>query len=155
MCVCCRQEVLNLSDNLDKLGPINWKLALCLAAIWVICYFCVWKGVKTTGKVSGNHTNVTCVRLHKSRYRYYNTMFYINCIGLPICGFKCCIKSSFVLNVKLHGQNTSFYRHVIKFTRDLIRYIAEYFFLVCKHQIPHDFSPTLLLWPHPGGVFDR
>uniref|UniRef100_H2TT73 Transporter n=1 Tax=Takifugu rubripes TaxID=31033 RepID=H2TT73_TAKRU len=45
------REVLNLSDNLDKLGPINWKLALCLAAIWVICYFCVWKGVKSTGKV--------------------------------------------------------------------------------------------------------
>ncbi|CAG06703.1 unnamed protein product, partial [Tetraodon nigroviridis] len=45
------REVLNLSDNLDKLGPVSWKLALCLVAIWVICYFCVWKGVKSTGKV--------------------------------------------------------------------------------------------------------
>lgn len=76
LCVCCRREVLNLSGNLDKLGPISWKLALCLAAIWVICYFCVWKGVKSTGKVSGNHTNVTCVRLHKSRYVYHYNVLY-------------------------------------------------------------------------------
>uniref|UniRef100_A0A3P9L6U2 Transporter n=1 Tax=Oryzias latipes TaxID=8090 RepID=A0A3P9L6U2_ORYLA len=45
------REVLRLSDSLDELGPISWKLALCLAAIWLICYFCVWKGVKSTGKV--------------------------------------------------------------------------------------------------------
>ncbi|KAG7241026.1 hypothetical protein INR49_026056 [Caranx melampygus] len=45
------REVLQLSSNLDELGPINWKLALCLAFIWLICYFCVWKGVKSTGKV--------------------------------------------------------------------------------------------------------
>lgn len=64
VCVSCRREVLNISDNLDSLGPISWKLALCLAAIWVICYFCVWKGVKSTGKVSVSHTKVTCVRLH-------------------------------------------------------------------------------------------
>uniref|UniRef100_A0A3B3D6U9 Transporter n=1 Tax=Oryzias melastigma TaxID=30732 RepID=A0A3B3D6U9_ORYME len=45
------REVLRLSDSLDELGPISWKLALCLAAVWLICYFCVWKGVKSTGKV--------------------------------------------------------------------------------------------------------
>uniref|UniRef100_A0A3Q1IHC7 Transporter n=1 Tax=Anabas testudineus TaxID=64144 RepID=A0A3Q1IHC7_ANATE len=46
------REVLRLSSNLDELGPISWKLALCLAAVWLICYFCVWKGVKSTGKVT-------------------------------------------------------------------------------------------------------
>ncbi|KAM4559550.1 sodium- and chloride-dependent GABA transporter 2-like isoform 2-T2 [Odontesthes bonariensis] len=45
------REVLRLSDTLDELGPVSWKLALCLAAVWLICYFCVWKGVKSTGKV--------------------------------------------------------------------------------------------------------
>ncbi|XP_053170262.1 sodium- and chloride-dependent GABA transporter 2-like [Scomber japonicus] len=45
------REVLRLSSSLDKLGPINWKLALCLAIVWLVCYFCVWKGVKSTGKV--------------------------------------------------------------------------------------------------------
>uniref|UniRef100_A0A8C6UUU9 Transporter n=1 Tax=Neogobius melanostomus TaxID=47308 RepID=A0A8C6UUU9_9GOBI len=45
------REVLHLSDNLDSLGPVSWKLALCLVAVWIVCYFCVWKGVKSTGKV--------------------------------------------------------------------------------------------------------
>lgn len=45
------REVLRLSDSLDGLGPVSWKLALCLAVVWVVCYFCVWKGVKSTGKV--------------------------------------------------------------------------------------------------------
>ncbi|KAM8871710.1 sodium- and chloride-dependent GABA transporter 2-like [Synchiropus picturatus] len=45
------REVLHLADNVDTLGPVSWKLALCLALVWVVCYFCVWKGVKSTGKV--------------------------------------------------------------------------------------------------------
>ncbi|XP_077368507.1 sodium- and chloride-dependent GABA transporter 2-like [Festucalex cinctus] len=45
------REVLHLSDNLDDLGPVSWKLALCLAVVWLVCYFCVWKGIKSTGKV--------------------------------------------------------------------------------------------------------
>ncbi|KAM3857164.1 sodium- and chloride-dependent GABA transporter 2-like [Diretmus argenteus] len=45
------REVLRLSSSLDELGPVNWRLALCLAAVWLVCYFCVWKGVKSTGKV--------------------------------------------------------------------------------------------------------
>ncbi|XP_049608881.1 sodium- and chloride-dependent GABA transporter 2 isoform X1 [Syngnathus scovelli] len=45
------REVLQLSDSLDDLGPISWKLALCLALVWFVCYFCVWKGIKSTGKV--------------------------------------------------------------------------------------------------------
>ncbi|XP_042372475.1 sodium- and chloride-dependent GABA transporter 2-like, partial [Plectropomus leopardus] len=45
------REVLRLSSSLDEVGPISWKLALCLAFVWIMCYFCVWKGVKSTGKV--------------------------------------------------------------------------------------------------------
>ncbi|KAG7270831.1 hypothetical protein CRUP_028975 [Coryphaenoides rupestris] len=46
-----RRGVLKMSSSLDELGPINWELALCHAAVWIICYFCIWKGVKSTGKV--------------------------------------------------------------------------------------------------------
>lgn len=33
------------------MGSLNWDLALCLFIAWVMCYFCIWKGTKSTGKV--------------------------------------------------------------------------------------------------------
>ncbi|XP_056129583.1 sodium- and chloride-dependent GABA transporter 2-like [Lampris incognitus] len=45
------RRVLNLTGSIHELGNIRWELALCLLLSWVICYFCVWKGVKSTGKV--------------------------------------------------------------------------------------------------------
>ncbi|KAK3557387.1 hypothetical protein QTP70_026534 [Hemibagrus guttatus] len=45
------RRVLNLTGSVYELGSIRWELALCLLLSWIICYFCVWKGVKSTGKV--------------------------------------------------------------------------------------------------------
>uniref|UniRef100_H2Z8Z5 Transporter n=1 Tax=Ciona savignyi TaxID=51511 RepID=H2Z8Z5_CIOSA len=45
------RRVLGLSTGLDDVGTVRWELALCLLLSWVICYFCIWKGVKSTGKV--------------------------------------------------------------------------------------------------------
>ncbi|XP_070350468.1 sodium- and chloride-dependent GABA transporter 2 isoform X2 [Equus asinus] len=45
------RRVLRISDGIHHLGSLNWELALCLLLAWVICYFCVWKGVKSAGKV--------------------------------------------------------------------------------------------------------
>ncbi|XP_056130892.1 sodium- and chloride-dependent GABA transporter 2-like [Lampris incognitus] len=45
------RRVLGLSSGIEDIGNIRWDLALCLLLAWVICYFCVWKGVKSTGKV--------------------------------------------------------------------------------------------------------
>ncbi|XP_062317326.1 solute carrier family 6 member 6b isoform X1 [Osmerus eperlanus] len=45
------RNVLSISSGIDDLGPVKWDLALCLLAVWVICFFCIWKGVKSTGKV--------------------------------------------------------------------------------------------------------
>uniref|UniRef100_A0AAQ5ZBX0 Transporter n=1 Tax=Amphiprion ocellaris TaxID=80972 RepID=A0AAQ5ZBX0_AMPOC len=44
-------KVLNISSGLDEPGNLNWELMLCLMAVWVLVYFCVWKGVKSTGKI--------------------------------------------------------------------------------------------------------
>ncbi|XP_076860097.1 solute carrier family 6 member 6a isoform X2 [Brachyhypopomus gauderio] len=44
-------NVLSLSSGIDEVGELKWELALCLLAVWVICFFCIWKGVKSTGKV--------------------------------------------------------------------------------------------------------
>lgn len=46
-----RRRVLKISDGIQHLGALRWELALCLLLAWVICYFCIWKGVKSTGKV--------------------------------------------------------------------------------------------------------
>ncbi|CAI5786319.1 sodiumchloride2-likedependent and chloride-dependent GABA transporter 2-like [Podarcis lilfordi] len=45
------RRVLNISDGIEHLGGVRWELALCLLLAWIICYFCIWKGVKSTGKV--------------------------------------------------------------------------------------------------------
>ncbi|KAL0978146.1 hypothetical protein UPYG_G00166730 [Umbra pygmaea] len=45
------RRILGLSGGIEEIGNVRWDLALCLLLSWIICYFCVWKGVKSTGKV--------------------------------------------------------------------------------------------------------
>uniref|UniRef100_A0A3Q3LNF5 Transporter n=1 Tax=Mastacembelus armatus TaxID=205130 RepID=A0A3Q3LNF5_9TELE len=45
------RKVLRLSGGLHEPGDISYEMVLCLIATWVIVYFCMWKGVKSTGKV--------------------------------------------------------------------------------------------------------
>ncbi|XP_063907552.1 sodium-dependent dopamine transporter [Zophobas morio] len=42
---------LHQSKGLHDLGAIKWDMALCLLAVYVICYFSLWKGISTSGKV--------------------------------------------------------------------------------------------------------
>uniref|UniRef100_A0A8C5PB53 Transporter n=1 Tax=Leptobrachium leishanense TaxID=445787 RepID=A0A8C5PB53_9ANUR len=44
-------RVLGLSDGIEDLGTIRWELAMLLLLAWIICYLCIRKGVKSTGKV--------------------------------------------------------------------------------------------------------
>uniref|UniRef100_A0A8C4SNE1 Transporter n=1 Tax=Erpetoichthys calabaricus TaxID=27687 RepID=A0A8C4SNE1_ERPCA len=45
------RKALTISRGIDEVGSLQWELTLCLFLVWVICYFCVWKGIKITGKV--------------------------------------------------------------------------------------------------------
>uniref|UniRef100_A0A8C6HNN4 Transporter n=1 Tax=Mus spicilegus TaxID=10103 RepID=A0A8C6HNN4_MUSSI len=45
------RRVLGITSGIHDLGSLRWELALCLLLAWIICYFCIWKGVKSTGKV--------------------------------------------------------------------------------------------------------
>uniref|UniRef100_A0A2K6KJ52 Transporter n=1 Tax=Rhinopithecus bieti TaxID=61621 RepID=A0A2K6KJ52_RHIBE len=45
------RNVLSLSPGIDHPGSLKWDLALCLLLVWLVCFFCIWKGVRSTGKV--------------------------------------------------------------------------------------------------------
>ncbi|XP_055707840.1 sodium-dependent dopamine transporter isoform X1 [Phlebotomus papatasi] len=42
---------IHQSDGIHDLGIIKWEMALCLLAVYLICYFSLWKGISTSGKV--------------------------------------------------------------------------------------------------------
>ena len=47
----CRRKVLQISTGIDQMGSVKWDLTLCLLLAWIVVYFCIWKGVKSSGKV--------------------------------------------------------------------------------------------------------
>ncbi|RMF54759.1 sodium-dependent transporter [Candidatus Woesearchaeota archaeon] len=44
-------KALQISSSIGEIGGINLTILLTLVVIWVLIYFCVWKGVKSVGKV--------------------------------------------------------------------------------------------------------
>ncbi|KAA3680132.1 solute carrier family 6 (neurotransmitter transporter, dopamine) member 3 [Paragonimus westermani] len=40
-----------LDTNLENMGQVQWPVVLCFLAVMVICYFSLWKGIHTSGKV--------------------------------------------------------------------------------------------------------
>jgi len=46
---------LHHANGVEDLGNIKWQLALCLLAVYLICYFSLWKGISTSGKVFKNN----------------------------------------------------------------------------------------------------
>ena len=44
-------HVLDFSDGIEHFGQPKWDLVLCLGLAWIICFLCLIKGIKTTGKV--------------------------------------------------------------------------------------------------------
>ncbi len=42
--------MLNITDGIEDLGGINWRLTACLAAAWVIVFLVLIKGISSLGK---------------------------------------------------------------------------------------------------------
>ncbi|NEO73096.1 sodium-dependent transporter [Moorena sp. SIO3H5] len=45
------ESVLQISDGVNVLGGINWPILWSLVVVWVLIYFCIWKGTTSVGKV--------------------------------------------------------------------------------------------------------
>ncbi|CAD5111710.1 DgyrCDS1001 [Dimorphilus gyrociliatus] len=45
------RKVLNMTDGIGNLGGFNTHLLICLIIAWVIIFLCLFKGVKSSGKV--------------------------------------------------------------------------------------------------------
>ncbi|XP_031552563.1 sodium-dependent neutral amino acid transporter B(0)AT3-like [Actinia tenebrosa] len=45
------QTTLGITNNIEDTGGMNWKLWGCLVATWVLCWICMMKGIKVTGKI--------------------------------------------------------------------------------------------------------
>lgn len=43
---------IQYAEGYNNVGPIRWEISLCLVAVFTIVYFSLWKGVKSSGKVS-------------------------------------------------------------------------------------------------------
>jgi hypothetical protein len=46
-----RIRLLNESDSFENFGLPKMNLLMIVVIAWMIVYFCIWKGVKSTGKV--------------------------------------------------------------------------------------------------------
>ncbi|KAL3857832.1 hypothetical protein ACJMK2_012463 [Sinanodonta woodiana] len=45
------RQLLGKTSGIDEAGVLKWDLALILLMCWIIVYFCIWKGTKSSGKV--------------------------------------------------------------------------------------------------------
>lgn len=43
--------VLKLSGDIGKAGEVQFGLSMCLLVAWIAVFLCVWKGIKSSGKV--------------------------------------------------------------------------------------------------------
>ncbi|XP_078602404.1 sodium-dependent proline transporter-like isoform X2 [Branchiostoma floridae x Branchiostoma japonicum] len=44
-------RVQQISSDIGETGKMNWELSLCLLLAWIFVFLCLFKGVKSTGKV--------------------------------------------------------------------------------------------------------
>ena len=45
------RQALDISSGIDESDGIKWKMLICLIFAWGVIYACIWKGIKSSGKV--------------------------------------------------------------------------------------------------------
>lgn len=46
--------MLEQTSGVEQTGKLRWELFLILLLAWILIYLCIFKGVKSTGKVRKN-----------------------------------------------------------------------------------------------------
>ncbi|CAG2176151.1 unnamed protein product, partial [Oppiella nova] len=46
------RKIIQISEGIDHPDGIQYELALTLLIAWVLCFFCIWRGIKSTGKAA-------------------------------------------------------------------------------------------------------
>ncbi len=44
--------MLDRSSRIEDTGAIKWDITLAYLGAWMLCFLCIIKGIKSTGKVS-------------------------------------------------------------------------------------------------------
>lgn len=74
-----RYRALQITDGLHNMGSLNWPMFGCLAAIEVMCFAFLFKGVKLTGKVCFSEILPTVHLKHPSSHEtYYSLVFSVH-----------------------------------------------------------------------------
>uniref|UniRef100_A0A671MMD7 Transporter n=1 Tax=Sinocyclocheilus anshuiensis TaxID=1608454 RepID=A0A671MMD7_9TELE len=106
-------RVLRLSSGIKYLGTVRWDLALILLLVWFLVYFCIWKGVKSTGKAVYFTATFPYVMLLILLLRGVTLPVYIFCILLFMLLFLNCITCSFLCKVWMDAGTQIFYSYAI------------------------------------------
>ncbi|CAG2121836.1 unnamed protein product, partial [Medioppia subpectinata] len=46
------RKIIQISEGIDHPNGLQWELALTLLIAWILCFFCIWRGIKSTGKAA-------------------------------------------------------------------------------------------------------
>ena len=71
--LCCSNYVLDISDGFHEMGGVRWELALSLLGAWILVGLCLFKGIKSQGKVRETKFScLICLLLCELVNWYYN-----------------------------------------------------------------------------------
>uniref|UniRef100_A0A0E9QPF2 Uncharacterized protein n=1 Tax=Anguilla anguilla TaxID=7936 RepID=A0A0E9QPF2_ANGAN len=62
-CLCFSRRLLEMTRGTEDLGGLRWELFGLLILAWAIVYLCIFKGVKSTGKVSAESLSFLCMMI--------------------------------------------------------------------------------------------
>lgn len=133
-----------MSSGLEEIGHVQWELSLYLLLAWVICYFCIWKGVRSTGKVRIKSKKVA--RTTPSARLAFKNNFLLNyrqCTSRPhslLSCWRCCLSEDWLFpELSLESSTTFTPTSLDSLThRSWLPYIPYYHNLFCckaRHKL--------------------